>query len=304
MTDENQHAEQERSKDPFLVRLFRGLVRLFLVILAGAAIGLCAYLSYLFIFRELVTQPSTDFQEAFSLSETRQALAQERYDEKLADYNERIAVLESQHLLDSEALDELQSDVLALQVALDDQSELLERIAALEEGLEETLDQLNQVDEQGSSNQEAIESVQATLSAPVQSEEEDAISGLLQEVRLLHALELLDRGRLYLLQNNLGLAEEDILAAREILLVIEEAASSEDQQERLAAWIDRLEGVADALPQTPRMASIDLEIVWNRMVTGLDGEGAGEMIPLDFPSETQPETVTPEPTPSETPDSD
>jgi hypothetical protein len=119
---------------------------------------------------------------------------------------------------------------------------------------------------------------------------------------MLHALELLDRGRLYLLQNNLGLAKEDILAARDILVVIQETAAV-DQQESLEDWIGRLEDIADSLPETPRLASIDLETVWNLMISASSQTwSAGTLTPLNLTPETTPEaSETPELTATVTP---
>jgi hypothetical protein len=303
MTDENNSSSNPDEKtDSFLSRLFKGFVRLILVVLGGIAIAVCAYLAYILIFRELITQPTTDFQQAFSISETRQALAHERYDEKINEYAERISVLESQRSLDIENLDEMQSGMQALQTTLEDQADVLERIDALEISLETVLEQQAEMSQQVSDSQDQIDELQATTEAMADQSEEIDPAELLREVRMLHVLELLDRGRLYLLQNNLGLAEEDVLTARDILAVIQETANT-DQQPNLEDWIGRLESIADSLPASPRLASIDLETVWNLMISeSSQAWSAGTLTPLNLSTEATPEaSETPELTPTATP---
>lgn len=289
-------------EESFWSRLFKGFVRLVLVALGGGAIGLVAYLAYVFIIRDLVTQPTTEFQQAFSISETRQARSQERFEERLSEYSERIAVLESRHTTDAEMLDELQSDIRALETAIANQSDLLERVEALEDSLQTTLQQQEEMNQQLESGITEIGEVQSTLQAAAGAEGEVSTSELLRELRLLHALELIDRSRLYMLQNNLGLAEQDVLLAKEILLTLQEKAPL-NQQTKLEDWIDRLESVANDLPQSPRVAAIDLDIIWDMMILGLDEDWIETTItPLDLPQAGATEEASAvEPTPSQTP---
>ncbi len=294
---------KKRRNDHPLVMVFKGLVRLILVILAGAAIGLLVYLSYAFIFRDLVLKPSSDIQQGLAIAETRQALAQERIDDKLSEYNERLSVLESQHSIDAETLAELKSNVESLQTAIESQTALLDRIDELENTLEEMSAQAEEMGKQIDDNAEGLQYLQATLQPDgvLSSKEENA--ALLSEVRLLHALELLDRARLYLLQNNLGLAGQDILLAREVLFLIYEDAPL-DKQSLLADWMGRLEAVGALLPKSPGLASVDLEIVWNRMILGLDAaEIDATFTPLNLLPDPVQENASPTPgSPTATPE--
>lgn len=293
----------KRRNDHPLVTVFKGLVRLILVILVGAALGLLVYLSYALVFRDLVLKPSSDIQQSLSVAETRQALTQERVDDRLSEYNERLSVLESQHSLDAETISELQSDVEALQLAVESQTALLERIAELEATVVDIFAQAELMNEQIEENTEGVQHLQATLQSEGALSSKAENEALLREVRLLHALELLDRSRLYLLQNNLGLASQDILLARELLLLIYEDAP-QDQQVLLVDWIDRLEGVAGLLPRSPGLASTDLEMVWNRMILGLDAaEIDATLTPLNLLPEGGQESPSPTPgSPSATPE--
>jgi hypothetical protein len=129
--------------------------------------------------------------------------------------------------------------------------------------------------------------------------EDVPIAELKREIQLLKAMELLTRSRLFLVQNNLGLAEDDVQSARDILA---ELQVPDYQVEALKEMIDQLDLALDKLPDTPILAAQDLEIAWQLLKTGLPSEptgGLGTGTPTVIVQDNL--TLTPESTPSPTP---
>lgn len=108
-----------------------------------------------------------------------------------------------------------------------------------------------------------------------------------REVRLLKAMELMSRARLFLYQSNFGLAAQDLEAARSLLLDLEEGTASTDAA-TIEATIDRLDRALAALPEFPVVASDDVDIAWQALLGNV-------------PSPTPEAAATPTPTPAATP---
>ena len=87
----------------------------------------------------------------------------------------------------------------------------------------------------------------------------------------MKAMEMLTRGRLYLVQNNLGLAQNEVQAARDVLAGL---VAPDYQQAALNAMIIRLDLALANLPGAPVLAAEDLEIAWQLLRAGLPSEGA------------------------------
>jgi len=86
-----------------------------------------------------------------------------------------------------------------------------------------------------------------------------------RQVSLLKSMELLSRARLFLYQANYGLAEQDIVAARD--LVANAPASNEVADAILKAeLLLRLDKAAEALPDLPVAAVDDLNIAWQLLL--------------------------------------
>ena len=87
---------------------------------------------------------------------------------------------------------------------------------------------------------------------------------LKHEVMLTRALDILARARLYLAQSNFGLAKADVQSARDLLVEL----NSETSDRILAQAIARLDLALGNLPEFPVVASGDLEIAWQILVSG------------------------------------
>ncbi len=86
-----------------------------------------------------------------------------------------------------------------------------------------------------------------------------------REVSILRAMELMSRARLFLYESNFGLAEEDLVAARDVLAALDEGTAS-TSQETIQVAIERLDRTIDSLPELPVVASDDLDIAWQALL--------------------------------------
>ena len=132
------------------------------------------------------------------------------------------------------------------------------------QGVQATLDGLHQ---QALQNQAALQT--ASSAATLES---IPIHKLEQELSLVKAMELLTRSRFLLAQNNLGLAEQDIRAARELLASMESEVYPY-QVQALQNIISRLDMALSDIQQAPALVADDLEVAWQLLYAGLPGEG-------------------------------
>jgi hypothetical protein len=113
------------------------------------------------------------------------------------------------------------------------------------------------------------------------------LENIRNELKMVKAMELLTRSRLLMVANNLGLAQQDLQSASELLNGLQ-ASLPADQQGDLAEIIARLDKASSNLPVRPLLASDDLEIAWQLLLLGLP----------DQPQSSTPDvTATPTPVP-------
>ena len=144
----------------------------------------------------------------------------------------------------------LEEQIASLQTQLDETNV---RIAALETSVEaHTLSIQN------------LEEMQAALETELQNNNDALLLELKHEVMLTRALDILARGRLYLSQSNFGLARVDVESARDLLVELQ----AETNDEVLMQAIVRLNMALGNLPDFPVVASGDLEIAWQILMSG------------------------------------
>jgi hypothetical protein len=113
------------------------------------------------------------------------------------------------------------------------------------------------------------------------------LENIRNELKMVKAMELLTRSRLLLVANNLGLAQQDLQSASELLNGLQVSLPA-DQRGDLAEIIARLDKASSNLPERPLLASDDLEIAWQLLLLGL---------PDQSQSSTPDVTATPTPVP-------
>jgi len=168
-------------------------------------------------------------------------------------------------------INKLTSEVEALQTQLDETNG---RIDALEKSIEAHSASLTKLDE-----------IQATLESEIQTSQSETLLQLKQEVMFTRALDMLGRARLYLAQSNFGLAREDVNSARDLLAALQ----AETKDEARGQAIARLDLALGNLPAFPVVATGDLEIAWQILMSG------------EVPATATPATPTTEPTLEVTP---
>ncbi len=134
---------------------------------------------------------------------------------------------------------------------------------------------------------QAAATAQSAVLAELQKKQNELEAGnqsmdadMQRQVKLIRGMELLSRARLFLYQSNYGLAQQDILAARDIFSALLPGAP-----QTLAAEISevnqRLDLCLSRLPDYPVPASYDLDIAW-QILMGM----APSVMPVDAPVAT------------------
>jgi len=146
-------------------------------------------------------------------------------------------------------------------------SELENEIARLQTEVAEMNHRLITVEttiETHSASIQKLEEIQATIESELQANNNSVLLELKHEVMLARAFDMLGRARLYLSQSNFGLAQEDVQSARDLLFEL----STETNDEVLNQVVARLDLALGNLPQFPVVASGDLEIAWQILISG------------------------------------
>ena len=140
-----------------------------------------------------------------------------------------------------------------------------------------------------------LEEMQAELDTQLQDNNDKILLDLKHEVMMTRALDTLARARLYLAQSNFGLAKIDVQSARDLLFVLQ----AETKEEILSQALTRLDLALGNLPEFPVVASGDLEIAWQILMSGqVPAMPTMTLTPTPIP--TVLETLTPSPFPQST----
>ncbi len=255
--------------------------------------------------------------------------------QRLADLLVRLNVLEIQSDTDKQTIADLQTQLTAAEEALQGQATSLENVDALQvamdeygaaltaletwlegydanlEGLQSDVDNLNQ-------SAEADRAEIQALSEKLQTQ--DTLVTLRHELELLKAMELITRARVSIGQHNIGLAQDDLQAARELLTALSTEVP-ENQAAALADIILRLELAEQNLVEAPDLVDQDLEVAWQLLLPGLpasdataeddatptpttEGDAEATPIPTVTPTPAGEEEATPTPTATLTPRSE
>lgn len=144
----------------------------------------------------------------------------------------------------------MEGEIADLQAQLD---EMKGRVTVLEDSIEAH-----------SASIENLEQMQVSLEEEMKTNDDALLLELKHEAMFTRALDTLARARLYLAQSNFGLAKTDVQTARDLLFELE----SETKDEILAQAIARLDLALGNLPEFPVVASGDLEIAWQILISG------------------------------------
>jgi hypothetical protein len=177
-------------------------------------------------------------------------------------------------------IEKLETEISALQTQLNDMNI---RVETLEKSVEAHTISIQK-----------LEGMQAELDTQLQTNNDKILLELKHEVMMTRALDMLARARLYLAQSNFGLAKIDAQSTRDLLAELQ----TETDDEILTQAIARLDIAIDNLPDFPVVASGDLEIAWQILMSG-----EAPVMATPEPTVVSPPTVEPtlEVTPTATP---
>jgi chaperonin cofactor prefoldin len=260
-----------------MVAFLRALLRLLIIAVLAVVVGAVLYYGLPAIYQRYV-QPIQMDVSSLRVTQGDQEQAIQQLSGRVEDLSARINTLEIQADSDKQAIAELQTqldnalsaqaeNLIPLQTAQDAATSRLEELDRALQSLDDQLSAMNS-DVQNLSttvieNQEQLAGLDDKLQI-----EGTPLEAIRNELKIVKAMELLTRSRLLLVANNLGLAQQDLQSASELLNELQ-ASLPDDQQGDLAEIIDRLDKASSNLPQRPLLASDDLEIAWRLLLLGL-----------------------------------
>ena len=169
----------------------------------------------------------------------------------------------------------MEAEIETLQIQLD---EMNSRVSALEGSVEAHTASI-----------EKLEEMQASLETQIEENNDAVLLELKHEIMFTRALDVLARARLYLAQSNFGLAKADVQTTRDLLAELNE----EKKDDVLPKAIERLDLALGNLPDFPVVASGDLEIAWQILVSGNAPVSTATPTPTLVPTEAATSTPTP-----------
>jgi len=306
-----------------ILAFFRALLVLLVIAILATVVGVVIYYGVPALYNRYVQPIQTDV-STLQMSQADQEQAVQQLSSRIEDLSSRINTLEIQSDSDKQAITELQSQLdgavstqaESLKPVQDAQATATSRLDDLDQAISDLEDKLTSVNQDVQAIATAVDKNQEQLTG---LEDKLQVEGtpletIHNELQMVKAMELLTRSRLLLVSNNLGLAQDDLQAASNLLSELQ-ASLPEDQRGNLGEIIDRLNKASSNLPERPVLAADDLEIAWQLLLIGLPAESQtptaqvsgtpGSSSSLGTPSPERTGTTTPEitasPTPSPTP---
>jgi hypothetical protein len=231
-------------------RALRWIFRMLVVIMLGIALGAGIYYGVRSFYRDAI-EPLQTLDQRMRDSEAGMFELKEIVREDKKTVTEEMADLRGNLALQAEKLASLAAQVERLELQTEDQDDVLAELV----DLRETLDQ---IDQDQASTEEKLETLEELIEAGELPAER--VQSTLQLIRVMN---LLTRARLWIEQNNFGLASDDIEASLEIL---EELSTVDESDERLLEIIDRLTLALETTTTESTLAEEELEIVWKLLI--------------------------------------
>jgi uncharacterized coiled-coil protein SlyX len=327
-----------------LTSFLRALLRLIIILLVLSVLGVIIWQGVPWINTQYI-QPVRE--NSMRISDLNARLEQDKdgINMRIDDLRDRLSSVDVQRDQDKQTIDVLQTakdELETLTVEMQAQIENLETQVGTLEGqigeaegalaeqegvIADNLARLDEIDEMLDGIEDALEELNTNvMEVGIDVEENRAASSALaeeffaaenplntvrRELNLLKVMELITRSRLFLSEQNIGLVEQDILLARDILVELGPEVLPY-QEEALQTIISRLELALGNLPNRLDLVENDLESAWQLLVDGLPSEppaeavGEGEvgevtMTPEQEATEEGTLTPTPDATPEVTP---
>ena len=217
----------------------------------------------------------------------------------------RLETLEAQSDINKETFANQQTQLDTLAEAQATQAFVLDGLVPLQTAIADNRDALDdlQSDMQAvQSKNEALAQAVSENSQDIQalsdenSEQGEQLVALQRDLQLLWALDLLTRSRLFIEQDNYGLARTSIQAARDRLAALQGEALF-DQSEVIVEIVAYLDSALEKLPDNPQVAEEALQFGWQLLVLSLTDERIVTPTPESTSEISGETTPTPTPTP-------
>ena len=329
-TEQPQPPEKQSFGDRLAIAFLafiRALVTLLVIVVVVALIAAAVIYGGPALYRQYVAPIQNNLAQLQN-AQAQQAQTNQQLSQRVDGLQSRITDLESQRDTDKQALDELKAQITSLAST---QQTGVKAWQSTQTAANTELDMLNNrlatLEGQSASLQQKLANTDTNLSYLATAMQSDnlPVAVLRRELQLVKTMELLTRARISLIANNLGGDQSDIQAAHDQLVALGSLVP-DYQTSALQTIINRLELALGNLPNSPVLASDDLEIAWQLLQTGLPEEAGltptptptGSLTPaaqlaqpggpatptptLTSPaSKTPASTQTPSPAPTETP---
>ncbi|UCF61935.1 MAG: hypothetical protein JSV37_04410 [Anaerolineaceae bacterium] len=253
MENETGITEQEYEQDQVSAfsRVMRFILRLIFVVVFGIVLGAALYLGVPALYRSTIepmrlnTERIEELQDSLDMGFSTSEKQVERLGEHLVEVEGHLAE-------QIETTAALQAELDGIGEVLDEQASKISRLTIMSNQLEAITADLDETIAR-------VELLEVSL-----SEVDFPVVEFRRQVRLISAMTMITKARLWLIQDNLGQAAEEISAARELLAnsVVSNALVNED----IILIIERLDLALADVRTKPIVAGDELEIAWKLLV--------------------------------------
>jgi chromosome segregation ATPase len=246
--------ESEEQKASVFSRVMRFLLRFLFVVVFGIVLGTALYVGVPALYRSTIepmranTQRIQELQETLSTGLSTNERQVEQLGERLVEVEGRLA--------------EQGETTAALQVKLDGFGEVQEEQASTISKLKLMSAQLEAIADDLDETMDRVELLEVAL-----SEVEFPADQFGRQLSMITAMTMITKARLWLIQDDLGQAAEEISAAKELLAAsMMNLTSSGVVDDVLVEIIERLDLALEDVRTTPIVAADELEIAWKLLV--------------------------------------
>jgi len=247
----------------------RSLVRLFFVILIGVGIGIGLFYGISYLTDRYFQSVQTNTEQIAAL-ETRISDMDQLLSDRMDGVLTRLETLEVQSDTNKQTFSEMEGQLAALETSVEEQQATLTILQSEQENLTATLepipakfDDLDMCLKELETEVSGYSEINHLLDAQLMTTSSH-IETTAQQVEWLKVLALLSHAQLYLSQNNLGLAQQQVESTLPILDQLLGDANI-IQTTAINNVHTKLIATLDALPDSPLLAASELDGAWNEL---------------------------------------
>jgi chromosome segregation ATPase len=246
--------ESAPSEPSMASRAARWAFRMLVVILLGIALGAGIYFGGRTVYRDAIEPLQTMDQRMRAIENEVIDLNQGVQNDK-RDITEEISDLQGRVAAQAEEAASLDAQISRLELQIEDQANALEEMEEIRAALNTLEEDLGATEGQLLALEELIQAGEL----PAERIEEN--------LQLMRVMNLMTRSRLWIEQDNYGLASEDIEAALGIMRILTETQITEDDSESLLLDIaDQLTLALEVVRTDPSLAEEELETGWKLLI--------------------------------------